>query len=312
MPQLSPDLAAMAARTHGIVDARQLIADGIGGNSIRRLVRSGALVRVHGGVYRMATSPDTFESRCAAACRADSQAVISGPAGANLWDFHHVFRAVVPTVLVGHDRSPLSRGVQLRRTNVLPLAHIVERHDGIRVASPPRVWFDCGRDLDDERFERLTEWVLDHHAGLPTLWSITRELCSRGRTGSARVNRVMTQRSDWQRPAGSGLELRVVNALRKRSIAPLVQQFAIRLRNGSLIHPDACDPEARWAVEVDHVTWHGGRFDAQRDKARDRNARRVGWQVDRVTDLELAEDFHAAIDDLVDLWTMRRREQLAA
>ena len=36
--------------------------------------------------------------------------------------------------------------------------------DGIRVASPPRVWFDCGRDLDDERFERLTEWVLDHHA----------------------------------------------------------------------------------------------------------------------------------------------------
>ena len=195
---------------------------------------------------------------------------------------------------------------------MLPLAHIVERNDGIRVASPPRVWFDCGRDLDDERFERLTEWVMDHHAGLPTLWTITRELSCRGRTGSARVNRVMTQRSDWQRPAGSGLELRVVNALRKRSIAPLVQQFAIRLRNGSVIHPDACDPEARWAVEVDHVTWHGGRFDAQRDKARDRNARRVGWQVDRVTDLELAEDFHAAIDDLADLWTMRRHEQLAA
>ena len=60
------------------------------------------------------------------------------------------------------------------------------------------------------------------------------------------------------------------------------------------------------------MTWHGGRFDAQRDKARDRNARRVGWQVDRVTDLELAEHFPAAIDELVELWTMRRREQLAA
>ena len=73
-------------------------------------------------------------------------------------------------MLVEHDRTPIARGVLLRRTNLLPPHDIVEREDGIRVASPPRTWFDCGRDIDDERFERLTEWVLDHHSTVPTLW----------------------------------------------------------------------------------------------------------------------------------------------
>ncbi len=173
------------------------------------------------------------------------------------------------------------------------------------VASPPRAWFDCARDLDDERFERLTEWVLDNHATLPTLWRTARRLEARGRPGLARVKRVMSRRSDWQKPAGSGIELRVLKALERRGIV-LVRQYRLRLPNGVTIHPDGADPTIKWAVEVDHVTWHGGRLDAQRDKARDRDARRVGWQVDRVTDLELADDFDGAIDELV---TLHRRRQ---
>src|SRR5215203_6131178 len=122
----------------------------------------------------------------------------------------------------------------------------------------------------------------------------------------------MSQRSDWQRPAGSGIEFDVLKALRQRGVSPLVQQFPLTLPNGIVIHPDGADPESRWAVEVDHVTWHGGRFDAQRDKSRDRNARRIVWQVDRVTDLELKSNFSAAITDLYELWLLRRAESNAA
>jgi hypothetical protein len=305
MPQLSIALAEHVARSHGIVTVDELVADGISLNAMRRMLRRRSLVRVHQGVMRVSTSPDTFHARCVAACRADPSAVVSGVAAARLWDFRHVFRVEEPILLVEHDRSPLSRGVMLRRTNVLPVADVVHRDDGIRVASPPRAWFDCARDLDDARFERLTEWVLDHHTSTPTLWAITRLLSARGRPGLARVHRVMTQRSDWQRPAGSGLELRVLKALEDRGVGPLVRQYPLRLPNGSVIHPDAADPRSKWAVEVDHVTWHGGRFDAQRDKGRDRNARRIGWQVDRVTDQELATDFNAVIDELVELWSLR-------
>lgn len=256
-------------------------------------------------------SPNTFEARCVAACAADADVVITGAAAARLWEFRHIGRPEVPIVLVTHDRTPIARGVLLRRTNLLDDSDRVMRDDGICVASPPRAWFDCARDLGDERFERLTEWVLDHHTTMPTLWRLVKRMSTRGRPGSARVNRVLSQRSDWQRPAGSGLELRVLKAL-ERHVGPLVRQYALRLPDGTLIHVDGADPAIRWAVEVDHVTWHGGRYDAQRDKARDRGARRLTWQVDRVTDLELAHNFNAAINELVELHHLRRNEVAAA
>lgn len=312
MPQISRDLLATAAGRHGIVRADELTADGLTRNSVRRLVTSGFLIRVHQATYRIASSPDTFEARCVAASAADRESVISGVAAARLWSFRHVFRIHHPVVLTRHDRTPLSRGVLIRRTNVLNPTDYSMRQDGIRLATPARAWFDCGRDLSDAKFECLTEWVLDQHTTMPQLWDITRRLTVRGRPGLARVQRVMSKRADWQKPAGSGIELLVLNALEQRGINSLLRQYPLQLPNGVTIHPDGADPSIRWAVEIDHVTWHGGRFDAQRDKGRDRSARRIGWQIDRVTDQELSESFDQAIDELVELYYLRRSEPHAA
>lgn len=311
MPWLSRPLATAVAARHGIVTAEDLLTEGVSRHQVKRLVRIGALLTIHRGVYRVATSPESFESRCAAACLADPQAVVTGPAAGRLWGFRYVRCEGVPDVLVAHDRTPITRGVRLRRTNVLPEEHVVTRDDGIRLASPPRAWFDCARHLRDDSFEMLTEWVLDRHARVPTLWRTTRQLAARGRPGLARVQRVLSRRATWQRPADSALELRVLRALERQGVTSLVRQHPIRLSNGSLIHADAADPDIRWAVEVDHVTWHGGRFEAQRDKARDRAARRVGWQVERVTDQALDDDFDGEIADLVATYRDRRQEHRA-
>jgi very-short-patch-repair endonuclease len=305
MATISRPLATVVSERHGIVTHDQLLADGVTHHSVRRQIERGLLVVVHKHVYRLATSPNTFEARCAAACAADRFVLIGGVAAARLWDFRHVWRPEVPHVMLAHDRTSITRGVVLRRTNVLTEHDVVERGDGIRVAAPPRAWFDCARDVDDERFERLTEWVLDHHSTVPTLWSTARQLQARGRPGSARVRRVMSQRADWQKPAGSGLELRVLQALEARGIV-LVRQHALRLGDGTVIHPDGADPTIKWALEIDHVSWHGGRLDAQYDKTRDRAARLVGWQVERVTDQELAENFTGVIDQLVALYRQRQ------
>ncbi len=305
---MSPLLAMRVSQRHGVATVAEMIADGLSRNAIRELINQGRLARLHNGVYRVATSPETFEARCAAACAADPSVVVTGPAAARLWAFRHVWRTDEPIVLVQHDRTPLSRGVILRRTNVLAPEDITIRGDGIRVASPPRAWFDCARDLDDARFERLTEWVLDHHSTVPTLWRVRRRLDQRGRPGLARVNRVLSQRPSWQRPAGSGIEVQVLRALETAGVGPLVRQHPIRLPDGVLIHPDGALPDIRWAVEVDHVTWHGGRIDAQRDKGRDRKLRRIGWQVDRVTDIEIREAFDATIAELTELVALRRSE----
>jgi len=311
MSTISSTLARSMAERHGVVTHDQLLADGVSRHTVRRLVASGLLVVEHQRVYRLASSPRTFEFRCAAACAADPSAIVSGIAAARLWNFRHVWRPEEPYVLVDHDRTPLTRGVVLRRSNVIGEDDVVERDDSIRVASAPRAWFDCARDLDDERFERLTEWVLDHHTTVPALWRTARRLQARGRPGLARVKRVMQAREDWQKPAGSGLELGVLKALEARGVR-LVRQFPITLADGDVIHPDGADPEVRWGLEIDHVTWHGGRLDAQYDKSRDRRARLVGWQIDRVTDQELSENSGAVIDQLVELYRHRRSSAPAA
>ena len=305
MPHFSPDLRAAVATRHGIVTRQNLLDDGISLHELRHLVRIGAMVRCYDGVYRVSTSPETFESRCAAACLADASIVITGTAAGWMWGFRHVGTPTTPIVLAEHDRHPLASGVIVRRTNVMRRDHRVERADGIAIASPPRAWFDCARDLNDDRFEALTEWVIDRHASTATIWQTFRLLEARGRPGVARVRRVLSQRSAWQKPAGSKLELTVLNALRAAGLPELVRQHRLRLPNGVVIHPDGADPAVRWAVEVDHVTWHGGRLDAQRDKSRDRGLRRIGWQVERVTDQELRTSFAAVIAELVDLHRLR-------
>lgn len=311
MPQLSTGLATFVAARYGAVSKPELIGDGYTDNTIRRMVSADTIISTHRQVYRLATAPDSFEFRCAAACLADTSAVVTGPAAARLWRFRHVWQPETPIVLVAHDCSPLHRGVLIRRTNALSPDEIAERSDGIRLASPPRAWFDCARDLSDEKFEMLTEWVLDEHASMPTLWRTLRRLSQRGRPGLARVRRVVSQRSAWQKPAGSGLELKVLKALQQAGLPELVRQHPIKLPDKTVIHPDGALPGIRWAVEIDHVTWHGGRLDAQHDKGRNRRLRRVGWHVERVTDAELREDFAGTIREVVELFHLRRSELAA-
>jgi len=311
MRHLNPELAERIARRHGIVTRDELIDQGWSRHRIQAAVSAGEIITCHPGVYRLRTSPRTFESRCAAACASEPSLVITGRAAARLWRFRSIRYDGPPIVLAEHDRNPISGEIVVRRTNQLLDDDRLIRPDGIVLATPVRTWFDCGRDVGDLTFEAVTEWVLDHHASVPALWEMVRRMTARGRPGLARVRRVMSQRSDWQRPAGSLLELRVLKALRAAGVPELVRQHPIRLPNGLVIHPDGADPEVRWALEVDHVTWHGGRADAQRDKGRDRGLRRVGWQVERVTDRELAEHFDAVIRDVAELYWLRRQDAAA-
>ena len=132
-------------------------------------------------------------------------------------------------------------------------------------------------------------------------------LAGRGRSGSARVRRVLSLRPGWQKPAGSGPEIRVLRALRDHGLGHLVSQHPLRLPNGSMVHLDAADPAINWGREIDHVTWHGGRFDAQYDKVRDRGARRLGWQIERVTDHECRSNLQAVVREVVELHALRAR-----
>ena len=84
MATISPPLMALIAQRHGVVTRAELIGDGFTRESLRHHVDAGTILAVHQGVYRVATSPDTFESRCAAASLADPLATITGVSAARL------------------------------------------------------------------------------------------------------------------------------------------------------------------------------------------------------------------------------------
>ena len=268
MSTFPPRLTEHFARHHGVVEVRQLRSSACRSTS-KTTRRARVIAQVHRGVTGCWPS------------RVHSKRIVLRHARRTT--IGHCRGECCPALaLQTHEHGGRRRGRQRRpRPDTgeswgRPTAHQCDgrrrrrlRPDGIRVTSPARTWFDRACELSDRYFESLTEQLLDGFCTLPTLFETARRLSSRGRAGSARVRRVLSKRSAWQRPADSELELRVLRALESYGIV-LIRQYPLRLPNGVLIHLDGADPVSKWGVEVDHVTWHGGRFEAQADKARDR------------------------------------------
>ena len=57
----------------------------------------------------------------------------------------------------------------------------------------------------------------------------------------------------------SDYELRLERAMRRRGFPGLARSTRVTLGDGSVVHPDLGIPEDGFFVEVDHLTWHGGR-----------------------------------------------------
>lgn len=291
---------------HGVAAVETFVHLGVSPTQVRRMTEAGLLERVHRQVYIIRSSPLTFMARCVAACAAHPDLVITGLSAGRIWELRKLGLPLEPpagevlTATAPVRGAPSLSGVRIRRSNDLRLSDLVRRDDGIRVATPARTWFDLGAQVGDRAFESITEQVIDRYCTVPTLWATRRRLAGRGRDGAARVNRVLDARPAWHKPADSDLEVRVLRALRDRGL-DLVPQHRLALRNGSVAFIDAADPLLRWGVEVDHVTWHGGRFDAQADKARDRQAGLLGWRIERVTDDEVARNLEAVADELIEL-----------
>ena len=70
-------------------------------------------------------------------------------------------------------------------------------------------------------------------------------------------------------------------------------------------------PDVRWGVEVDVHHSHFLLEGSTSDKDRDRKCRRIGWQVDRCTQIDLL-DLDTIADELVELYRQRCLDQRAA
>jgi very-short-patch-repair endonuclease len=300
------DEAALAGELlarHGVTTTTRLAALGIGRRGVDRLKQRGRLRSAGQGVLASTSWPETLEHRMAIACAA-TRGVVRFPTAGLVWELRKTPRTAEVHVVIADGRriDPLP-DVVVHRSCSIEECDIVRRGDGIAVTSPPRTAFDAAWMLARDDLESLIEQGIQRRMfAIPTLWALARRMREHGRPGSARFGQVLGARAAWRRPVDSDYELRLERAMRRRGFPPLTRQCRLELPNGRIVHADLGLPEHGFFVEVDHLTWHGGRMAADYDSRRDLQVSALGLRVERVTDVSIDRHLAETVDALWAIW----------
>ncbi|MEP7046790.1 MAG: hypothetical protein ABI949_08930 [Ilumatobacteraceae bacterium] len=286
---LTPQAFELFRRQHGHASVQQLADAGVGRNARRRLVEGEALIAVSRSVLRISSAPLSFESRCVALCLAHSVGFITGPSGGRLAALRRMPASEPIHLCTPHGIHLFDDNVVLRQTRKLGPLDTVRLPSGVVMASSPRLAFDLARDLAPLDHASVIEQMIQRRmCTMGALGATARRLCHPTRPGSEQFARVLIERGD--RPAAeSHPELLLASALRAKGV-PVQPQFGnLELSNGSRIRIDLAVPAARWGIEIDVHPEHLLLDGTTKDKRRDRQCHLIGWQVERVTAIDLLD-----------------------
>jgi very-short-patch-repair endonuclease len=296
--------ADLVRRHHGIVTTSQLSALGISRHQQRWLLGIGRLDRISRGVFAVGIVSSGLR-REAAALTATAGA-LRYPTAAAVWGFRKVPRSHEVHVVVPATRRPTAPpGVRIFRTRCLPAQHLTER-SGLQLTSVPRTLFDAAAVVPRMILVSMIDqalaarWCTTHDLG-----RVARETCEPHRRGSHEFSRVLADRLQRRGVARSDDELVVAEALRRAGAPEPIANFTWQVPNGLVIHGDLVWPDLRVWLEIDHHTWHSGRFEQARDKQRDRWLTMEGWVVLRITDHDIEARLASVVDEV--LTVLRRR-----
>jgi hypothetical protein len=305
MSDLTPQALSILRVQHGHATAAQLDAAGVRRRARLRLIDAELLISVYKSVVRIPSAPSTLEGRCVAVCLGHPSGFVTGPAGGKLLGLRRMGRAESIHFAVRHgihlDKVP---NVTLHQTTSIQPSDIRKRPDGITTASPSRLAFDLAAMLTvDDHASVIEQLLRDGHCSLTDLAAVARRLCHPRRPGSLRFMRSLVERGD-RPPAESHLEVVLGDALRARGVPVIPQVSNLVLPNGKRIRIDLAVPDARWAIEIDVHPDHFLLEGTTRDKQRDRQCHLIGWQVERVTEVDFL-DLPGLVSELVALYQAR-------
>jgi hypothetical protein len=303
-----PQVLATFARQYDVASRGQLLALGVSRWSLARWSRRGTTSRVFADVFTLAGTTLTFEGRCMAVLlRFGSRAYLSGTTAAALLGARSMPRSVIAVTVDATARvGAVPEWVRVRRSAWQIDGDVFTRGDGLRVSSALRTMFDLASEFNDHRFSRLAEDLW--HLGLasPDDASEYLQLVRRsGRRGVRRLETWLDSVRGRARPAQSGLELDLIDALRAVGLPDPSRQYPVRLLTEEEVHIDVAWPDVRFGVEPGHSWWHGGDLKQRADMARDRACGEVGWDIKRC-DEAMRQNPIAAARQIKNLYEQRR------
>lgn len=290
-------LAALAARQHGVVDRGQLIALGLTTGAIERRLRCRRLVPLHRGVYAVGHGRLSRRGTWMAAVLACGEgrrsrgeakpALLSHHSAAALWG---LIRPVASPVDVTSPRGrPGRKGIRLHRGRIHPEDR--KLRDLIPVTSVARTLFDFAEAADRRSLERAFEEA--ERLRLLDLTALER-VCARG--PGRRAQRPIRDLLSRERSTGvlrSPLESDFGSFCREHGLpSPATNAYVLGLE------VDAVWPVARLVVELDGFAYHGHRAAFERDRKRDAALQVAGYRVLRLTHRRIASEPAAVAAEL--------------
>lgn len=269
-------VAQIAARQHGLVSARQLLACGLDRNAIAVRVRRGSLHRIHRGVYAVGHPALTQTASFTAA-------VLACGAGAALSDHaaaaHHEllgWERTEPDVTVPGNGGRKLDGIRVHRRRLDP--RDVWTRDGIRVTSPARTILDLAGTMGPRQLRRTVRQAqAERRVNVRALL----ELLDRhpGHRGAARLRAVI---ADGPAPTRSEHEDLVLDLIDRGGIERPELNVWLKL-DGRSISPDMLWREQRLVIECDSRRWHSDPLTLQDDADKQAILESHGYRVLRIT-----------------------------
>jgi len=276
---------------------------------IKRAQRAGIVTTIIPGVVRVTGSAESFAARALALqLHVGRDVFISGTSAGAIHGLRAMPRGTIECTIGETRKVVMPHWGRLHMTSwVDPERDVMTRTDGLRVATPLRMLFRLARVFNQHRFERAAEdcW----HRQLVTPEEAASYLAAvrrSGRAGVIRFEQWLERLSFRNGPSQSGLELDVVDAIRRAGMPEPERQLPLVLRTGEMIHIDLAWPHVRLGVEPGHSWWHGGDLGQRADQARDRACDEIGWRIVR-TDESVRDELTAFGRQLRVIYDERRR-----
>lgn len=279
----------LAERQHGVVTRSQVRDLATSREALRARIGSPGWVETTPLVLTMAGAPLSFHRRCMiAVLDAGPGALVSHVTAAALWDLPGFGPSRIHVSRLRARSGRTAASAELHEPRLLPQHHGTTVH-GVPVTTVARTLFDLAGDVYPARAERALDNALAHRmVSLEVLRATTIELLERGRTGSALMRRLLTDRGAGYIPPASGLEARFLALLAGAGVELPEGQVDL----GDEIWVGRVDffwRAARLVVEIDSDRYHTSALDRESDARRDTALRAAGFRVLRITEHRLRE-----------------------
>lgn len=272
-------IAEIAGKQHGVVTIDQLHRCGLGRRAIEHRAAGGLLHRVHRGVYAVGHTALPPEARWMAAVLALGGgprqggavlehwgAAVSHRSALELWNLVPVGQAPADVIVAGYGGRARREGIRVHRSLSLGPGDVTLHH-GIPVTTPKRTIADLREAISNRRRGAVADYELRkairqaNVLGLPI------------GPKDARVRTRSDLESDFLRLCHRHRLPRPEVNVR---IGPYLVDFLWRGK--------------RFVVETDSYVYHRGEVAFQEDHARDLELMRRGFEVLRISELQLDDE----------------------